>query len=61
LAELLDARAQVRRFGNNVNQAVRVLNATGEPPEALARAVDVTARAVADLDRVAAELVRRLR
>jgi hypothetical protein len=61
LAELLGARAQVRRFGNNVNQAVRVLNATGDPPQALARAVDVTARAVAELDRAAAELVRRLR
>lgn len=61
LAELLAARAQMRRFGNNVNQAVRALNTTGEPPEALVRAVTVTARAVEELDRAATELVRRLR
>jgi hypothetical protein len=61
LAELLAARAQVRRFGNNVNQAVRVLNTTGEPPEALVRAVEVTTRAVEELDQAAVELVRRLR
>jgi uncharacterized protein (DUF1778 family) len=61
LAELMDARAQVRRFGSNVNQAVRVLNTTGESPEAMARAVAVTSEAVGQLDRAAAELVRRLR
>jgi len=61
LAEFLQARAQVRRFGLNVNQAVRVLHATDEPPEVLARAIAVTTRAVEDLDRAAAKLVRRLR
>jgi hypothetical protein len=60
LAELIDARTQVRRFGSNVNQAVRALNASGEPPEGLNRAVDVTARAVEAVDRAAADLVRRL-
>ncbi len=31
LAELMQARAQVRRFGGNVNQAVAALNATARP------------------------------
>jgi uncharacterized protein (DUF1778 family) len=61
LKELMDARAQVRRFGANVNQAVRVLHVSGEPPEALARAIAVTTRSVERLDQAAAELVRRLR
>jgi len=53
-------RAQVRRAGTNANQAVRALNTTGEPQEILARAVVVTAYAVEQLDRAAAELVLRL-
>jgi hypothetical protein len=56
LAELMAARTQVRRFGVNVNQAVRELNATGTAPEWLDRAVELTARAVARLD-AAAEAV----
>jgi hypothetical protein len=60
LAEVMDARAQVRRFGSNVNQAVRELNANGEAPEWLDRAVAVTERAVARLDEAAADLARRL-
>jgi hypothetical protein len=61
LAEVMAARTQVRRFGVNVNQAVRALNTTGQAPEALNRAVAVTDRAVARLDEAAQELVRRLR
>ena len=61
LAEVIEARAQVRRFGTNVNQAVRALNATGEPPEWLARAVAFTASAVEQLDHAATVLARRLR
>jgi hypothetical protein len=61
LAEVMAARAQVRRFGSNVNQAVRALNATGEPPEWLDRAVARAERAVGELDQAAAELSRRLR
>ena len=61
LTEVMAARAQVRRFGNNVNQAVRGLNAVGEAPEWLDRAVALTARAVEQLDAAAAELARRLR
>lgn len=61
LTEVMAARAQVRRFGANVNQAVRALNATGESPQWLARAVALAARAVADLDEAAGHLARRLR
>jgi hypothetical protein len=57
---LIDARTQVRRFDTNVNQAVRALNASGEPPEGLARAIAITTNAVEDLDRAATELLRRL-
>jgi uncharacterized protein (DUF1778 family) len=58
LVELMAARAQVRRFGVNVNQAVRVLNVTGEAPDALVRAVEVAARAVSRLDRAAEAMLQ---
>jgi len=61
LAEVIDARAQVRRFAGNVNQAVRALNATGEAPDWLDRAVAMTTRAVEQLDAAATTLTRRLR
>ena len=60
LVEVMEARTQVRRFGTNVNQAVRALNATGEPPEWLARAVAFAASAVEQLDEAATRLARRL-
>ena len=60
LVELMQARTQVRRFAVNVNQAVAVLHGTGEAPEWIARATDLTTRAVARLDAVTAELARRL-
>src|SRR3954453_438230 len=50
LLELMDARAQVRRIGANVNQAARALNATGEPPAWLEHVMTMTARAVLRLD-----------
>jgi ABC-type transporter Mla subunit MlaD len=59
LAELMAARTQLRRFGTNVNQAVAALHATGEAPEWLAQAVEVTARAVRRVDEAAAALMRR--
>ena len=37
LLEVMAARTQVRRFGSNVNQAVRALNSTGEAPDWLDR------------------------
>jgi len=61
LAEVMEARTQVRRFGTNVNQAVRALNATGEPPEWLARAMVFTRSALEQLDQAATVLARRLR
>ena len=53
------ARAAVRRFGGNVNQAVTALNVTGEAPEWLGQAVQLTARAVARVDAAAELLMRR--
>jgi hypothetical protein len=53
LAELMAARTQVRRFGVNVNQAVKALNATGQAPEWLDRAVLLADRAVQRLDEAA--------
>lgn len=59
LAELMAARAQVRRFGGNVNQAVAALHATGGAPEWLASAVALTARAVRRVDEASELLMRR--
>jgi hypothetical protein len=59
LTELMAARAQVRRFGGNVNQAVAALNSTAEAPEWLAQAVELTARAVRQVDAAAEALMRR--
>jgi hypothetical protein len=60
LTEVMEARTQVRRFGTNVNQAVRALNATGEPPEWLSRAMSFATSAVEQLDQAATRLARRL-
>src|SRR5450759_1649134 len=59
LTELMAARAQVRRFGGNVNQAVAQLNSTGETPQWLAQAVELTSRAVRQVDAAAEALMRR--
>jgi len=59
LSELMAARAAVRRFGVNANQAVAALNATGEAPDWLGQAVEATARAVARVDAAAELLLRR--
>jgi len=53
LAELLEARAQVRRFGVLVNQAVARLNATGEADGALEAAVAACTRAVGRVEEAA--------
>jgi hypothetical protein len=55
------ARGQVRRFGSNVNQAARALNALGECPEWLDRAVAITERAVTRLDDAAATVAAAAR
>jgi len=59
LGELMAARAAVRRFGGNVNQAVAALNSTGEAPPWLGQAVEATVRAVARVDAAAELLMAR--
>ena len=61
LAELIAARTQVRRYAVNVNQAVTVLHATGEPPLWLEDAIAMTTRAVFRVDVAAALVARALR
>jgi hypothetical protein len=61
LTEVMAARAQVRRYGNNINQAVRVLHVSGEAPEWLRSAVRTTDAAVDQLDDAARRLTRWLR
>lgn len=56
--ELMKARAQLRRYGNNVNQAARAINAGGEPPPWLSRAVELTDAVVERIDSTVANLVR---
>lgn len=58
LAELIQARLALRRFGVNVNQAAAVLNSGGEVPVWLEQAVAGGDRAVARVDRAA--VARRL-
>ncbi len=48
------------RFDEEDNQAVAALNATGETPEWLAQAVQLTTRAVRRVDEAAEQLMRRL-
>ena len=59
--QLFEARTAVNRFGNNANQAVAALNATGEAPEWLGHAVALCVRAVRNLDGLIDEVHRRLR
>jgi hypothetical protein len=61
LAELMAARGQVRRFGSNVNQAARALNALGEAPDWLDHAIAVANRAVAGVDEAAAAVAAAAR
>ena len=56
LAELIEARTQVRRIGTNINQAARAINADGEPPPWLERAASTAERALERLDLSAAAL-----
>jgi hypothetical protein len=58
LAELIEARTQVRRIGTNINQAARAINADGEPPTWLEHALTITERAIQSLDVSAAALQR---
>jgi hypothetical protein len=55
--ELMAARAQLRRYGNNLNQAARALNAGGDPPEWLKSAIALTDRVVHSIDKAVQEVL----
>jgi hypothetical protein len=59
--QLFAARTEVARFGTNVNQAVAALNATGEAPEWMGRAMTRVGYSINQLDEVIAEVDRRIR
>jgi hypothetical protein len=60
LAELIQARLALRRFGVNLNQAVAALHSGAPAPAWLEQAVAGGDRAVARVDAAAAALARRL-
>lgn len=60
LAELVQVRLALRRYGVNVNQAVAALNSGGQAPVWLEQAVAGSDRAVARVDEATAALARRL-
>jgi uncharacterized protein (DUF1778 family) len=55
--ELMATRAQLRRYGNNLNQAARILNAGGDPPEWLRSAIALTDRVVHRIDGAVQDLL----
>jgi len=57
LLELMTTRAQLRRYGNNLNQAARILNAGGDPPEWLRNAITLTDQVVQRIDRATQNLL----
>ncbi len=60
LLELMACRTQLRRYGNNVNQAARVLNAGGEAPERLRNAIELSDRVVDRIDSAVSDLSGRI-
>jgi hypothetical protein len=60
LAELLQARTALRRYGGNLNQAVAALNSAAGAPVWLLQAVSGCARAADRMDEVTVQLTRRL-
>jgi hypothetical protein len=55
--ELLASRAQLRRYGNNLNQAARILNAGGDPAEWLKNAIALADRVVHNIDKAVQEVL----
>jgi uncharacterized protein (DUF1778 family) len=55
--ELMTTRAQLRRYGNNLNQVARSFNAGGQPPEWLAHAITLTNGVVARIDAAVQDLL----
>lgn len=60
LAELIQARLALRRYGVNVNQAAAALNSGGHAPVWLEQAVAGSNRAVARVDEATLALTRRM-
>lgn len=60
LAELVQARMALRRYGVNVNQAVAALHSVGRAPAWLEQAVAGAERAVDRVDEATVLVVRRL-
>jgi hypothetical protein len=54
----MSARAQLRRYGNNLNQIARVLNAGGDAPEWLPHTVQLTNTVVARIDTTVEDLTK---
>jgi uncharacterized protein (DUF1778 family) len=55
--ELIATRAQLRRYGSNLNQAARALNAGGDPPEWLNNAIALTDQVVHNIDEAVQNLL----
>jgi hypothetical protein len=55
--ELMAARAQLRHYGSNLNQAARALNAGGDPPEWPNSAIALTDRVVHIIDKAVQEVL----
>ncbi|SEG94076.1 hypothetical protein SAMN04489712_1434 [Thermomonospora echinospora] len=60
MGQVIRAAEQVRRIGNNLNQAVAALHALGRPTGALEGYARVASAAVENLDELAEEIRRRL-
>ncbi|GAA4442591.1 hypothetical protein [Phytohabitans houttuyneae] len=58
--EIFAARTALTRVGNNLNQAVTALNASGQPPGWLQHAVDRCQLVLEQLDAAASAIHRRL-
>jgi hypothetical protein len=56
MSELMATRAQLRRYGSNLNQVARALNAGGEAPEWVSVAVRLTDRVVDRIDAAVTDL-----
>lgn len=62
LAELIQARNQASRVGNNLNQITTVYNAAGiQPPAQVMAAADATRRAIERLDEATLQVMRERR
>jgi hypothetical protein len=59
-AELAETRIAVVRIGTNLNQAVRILNTTGEAPVWLRHVAEICARALRGVDEAASRVHRLL-